>query len=166
MFPGVFIDELVYRGPGGEVLSALRPEHEGQTVTASIRFYSAWPLVGTVIAKVRADLPGLRFDPVVAEQRREVAIDPRRYAVEERETVTVPFIADLAELEGTLGFGVELWVESGDGSGQRLAIASGRDRLWLAPALGRARAAFAELLTLSPRSLPVAGAWSPEGLAL
>lgn len=166
VFPGVFIDELVYRGTGGEVLSELGPEHEGQTVSATIRFYSAWPLVGTVIAKVRADIPGLRFDPVVAEQRREVDIDPRRYAVEERETVTVPFIADLAELEGTLGFGVELWVESGDGSGQRLAIASGRDRLWLAPALGRTRAAFAELLTLSPRSLPVAGAWSPEGLAL
>lgn len=163
VFPGVFIDELVFRGPDGAVLSELRPEHAGQTITAQIRFFSAWPLTGTVIAKVRADNASLRFDPVVAERRVEVDIDPRRYAVVARENVTVSFVADL---EGTLGYGVELWVDLGDGGGERLAIASGRDRLWLAPSLGRARPAFAELLGLSPRSLPVAGAWSEDGLAL
>lgn len=167
VFPGVFVDELVFRGPDGAVLSELRPEHAGQTITAQIRFFSAWPLTGTVIAKVRADLASLRFDPVVAERRVEVDIDPRRYAVVARETVMVSFIADL---EGTLGYGVELWVDlgegGGEGGGERLAIATGRDRLWLAPSLGRARPAFAELLGLSPRSLPVAGAWSEDGLAL
>lgn len=163
VYPGVFIDELVFRGPDGAVLSELDEQHAGQTITAQVRFFSAWPLTGTVIAKVRADNASLRFDPVVTERRVEVDIDPRRYAVVARETVTVSFIADL---EGTLGYGVELWVDLGDGGGERLAIATGRDRLWLAPSLGRSRPAFAELLGLSPRSLPVAGAWSEDGLAL
>lgn len=163
VYPGVFIDELVFRGPDGAVLSELDEQHAGRTITAQVRFFSAWPLTGTVIAKVRADNASLRFDPVVTERRVEVDIDPRRYAVVARETVTVSFIADL---EGTLGYGVELWVDLGEGGGERLAIATGRDRLWLAPSLGRSRSAFAELLGLSPRSLPVAGAWSEDGLAL
>jgi len=156
--PGFMVDELVFRGPGGEVLDEVTPALAGQTLTATLRFYSAWPLTATLTGRVLKDVAGLEGpDLVVGESIVEVDIDPHTYARTPRGTLTIPFVADL---EGALLFQVELAVDG------VTTLTTSRDKLWLVDKLDPSSSRFRELILMSPRALPVQGASSNVGLVV
>jgi hypothetical protein len=107
-WPGLIVDDLVFRSPGGNTVTEIVSDTPVE-LEARVRLYAAFPFAGTVRGVVRQDRPGLSqsLDELVGEGYLAMDVDPADYGPVQRETLVIPFTADP---EGLSGFIVELYL--------------------------------------------------------
>lgn len=159
--PGLIVDDVRWLADGGGTLSSLAAGHEGTTVTAQVRFFSAYPFDGTIRGVIRKDLPGrdVASDPVVGQADLAIAIDPLAYVTTPRHVLSIPFTVDT---EGAVGLYLDLWVVGADGPW----LTTNWDLLWTIPDLDVDQPAIRNHFGTYgkwPPSLPVQAPAVPDG---
>ena len=107
-WPDLIVDHVGYATGEGTPVTSVGAVETGQELEASVRFYAAFPFAGAVRGVVRRDRPGFQQtdDDILGQETMEVDVDPTDYGEVQRETLTIPFVA---EADGALGFYVELY---------------------------------------------------------
>jgi hypothetical protein len=109
-WPNLIIDYVAYSTAEGAPVTAVGEAQKEEGLLAIVRLYAAFPFSGTVHGIVRRDQPGLdqANDDIVGEASLEMDVDPATYGEVQRDTLTIPFVA---EADGAMGFYVELYYE-------------------------------------------------------
>jgi len=122
---GMIVDEIKWLDSGDNVIQSVGSADAGQTIRASVWFFSSIPFDGVIRGVVRKDRPGFDngSDEVLGETIMPVTIEPIEYVVNPRSRLEIPFSVDL---EGALGFYLELYAGDSDGP----LFTTSWDRIW------------------------------------
>ncbi len=159
--PGLLVDRLFYTDANGARITEVAGATGAADLNAHVRFFSVYPLSGTVTGVVRRDHPGFsqENDEEVGRASLAVDIDPLDYGVVPRSELKIPFTADPA---GVLGFYVELYFDDDP----LPTFTSSWDRLWTIAELPLEKGIYQDNFATYgrfPPSLPVADPDSREG---